>query len=115
MVAWSKGSPSLVVLTRLTMRSTNSSWMCFSTNSRLPAQQHWPWLKNRAKWAPATAASMSASAKTMLGLLPPSSSVTRLRFVSAAARMTSLPTSVLPVKATLSTSMWLAMAAPAAP
>ena len=45
---------------------------------------------------------MSASAKTMLGDLPPSSSDTRLS-VPAASRMMPLPTSVDPVKAILST------------
>ena len=51
--------------------------------------------------APLTALSMSASAKTMLGDLPPSSSVTRFS-VSAAPRMISLPTAVEPVNAILS-------------
>jgi len=52
--------------------------------------------------APRTAASMSASANTMLGDLPPSSSERRLS-VPAASRMICLPTSVEPVKAILST------------
>ena len=55
--------------------------------------------------APSTAASRSASAKTMLGLLPPSSRVTRLS-VSAAFFMMIWPTSVEPVKAILSTPRW---------
>src|SRR5260370_971888 len=57
--------------------------------------------------------SMSAAAKTMLGLLPPSSRATRLRFESAAARMMRWPPSVEPVKATLSASMRGASAGPA--
>jgi len=48
----------------------------------------------------------------MLGLLPPSSSETFFRFPAAACTI-SLPTSVEPVKATLSTSGWAASAAPA--
>ena len=48
----------------------------------------------------------------MLGLLPPSSSVTFFRLPVAACTI-SLPTSVEPVKATLSTSSWAARAAPA--
>ncbi len=48
------------------------------------------------------AASKSASAKTMLGLLPPSSRPTFFT-VSAALRMMCLPTSTEPVKATMST------------
>ena len=48
----------------------------------------------------------------MLGLLPPSSKVSFFRF-PAAAWTISLPTSVEPVNATLSTSSWAARAAPA--
>jgi hypothetical protein len=59
-----------------------------------------------------TACSMSASAKTMLGALPPSSSETFVR-LSAAARAIILPTSVEPVKATLSMPGCEASAAPA--
>ena len=62
--------------------------------------------------APGIATSMSASLKTTLGDLPPSSSETRFRLPSAAWTII-LPTSVEPVKAILSTSMWAARAAPA--
>jgi len=48
----------------------------------------------------------------ILGLLPPSSSVTRFT-VPAASRMIHWPTSVEPVKAILSTSGWRTSAAPA--
>ena len=54
----------------------------------------------------------SASSNTMLGLLPPSSSETFLRFPAAACTI-SFPTSVEPVKAILSTSLCAASAAPA--
>ena len=50
-----------------------------------------------------TACSISASGKITLGDLPPSSSDTRLRLPAEACRI-SLPTSVEPVKATLSMS-----------
>ena len=50
----------------------------------------------------------------MLGALPPSSSETFLRFTEAAAAIF-LPTSVLPVNATLSTPGWSTSAAPASP
>ena len=50
----------------------------------------------------------------MLGALPPSSSETFLRFLDAPAAIF-LPTSVEPVKATLSTSAWSTSAAPASP
>ena len=112
-VSGSNGSPTFVFFTLLEHLLDELVVDLLSTNSRLPAQQHWPWLKNSAKCDPSAAASRSASAKTMFGLLPPSSSVTRLRFVRAAACMISLPTSVLPVNATLSTSMCSAIAAPA--
>src|SRR5438093_1352682 len=52
------------------------------------------------------AASRSASAKTMLGDLPPSSRLTRLRFDCAAAVMTSFPVAPSPGKATLSPAVW---------
>ena len=58
------------------------------------------------------ARSRSASGKTIAGDLPPSSSETRFR-LPAAALTISLPTSVEPVKATLSTSGCSASAAPA--
>src|ERR1700722_8232247 len=49
----------------------------------------------------------------MFGLFPPNSRVTRFRLDFAAASIIRCPTSVEPVNATLSTSMWRAMAAPA--
>ena len=58
-------------------------------------------LKKSASWAPSPAVSRSASGQMMQGDLPPSSKVTGL-ILSAACFMMSLPTSVLPVKATLS-------------
>ena len=48
----------------------------------------------------------------MLGLLPPSSRVSFFRLLAPAAATISLPTSVEPVKATLSTSPCAASAAP---
>ncbi|REH48630.1 hypothetical protein BCF44_105489 [Kutzneria buriramensis] len=51
----------------------------------------------------AAASRSGASAKTMFGDLPPSSSHTRLRLESAEYRRTSRPTSVDPVKVTTST------------
>ena len=54
---------------------------------------------------------MSASAKTMLALLPPSSSVTRFTW-SAQPAMIRLPTSVEPVKQTLRTSGWVTNRSP---
>ena len=64
-------------------------------------QQHCSWLKKIAFATPGIAVSRSASANTTFGDLPPSSSVTRLRF-SAVALTISFPISVEPVNATLS-------------
>src|ERR1700710_1998163 len=61
---------------------------------------------------PLTAASMSASGKTMLGDLPPSSRLTWAR-CDAAPIITDDPTVVDPVKATLSTPRCSASGAPA--
>ncbi|CAM5621197.1 hypothetical protein SCANM63S_09716 [Streptomyces canarius] len=59
-----------------------------------------------------TAASKSASAKTMLGFLPPSSSATFFT-VPAAAAISRRPVCRPPVKETRSTSGWSASGAPA--
>ena len=67
------------------------------------AQQSWPALSKTAYGAVAAAFAMSASANTMLALLPPSSRVTRFTW-SAQPAMIRLPTSVEPVKQTLRTS-----------
>src|SRR5262249_3812784 len=75
------------------------------------ATQQWPWLKKIALAAPSTAPG-SASSNTMFGLLPPSSSETFFKFPAAAATI-SLPTSVEPVNAILSTPLCAASAAPA--
>ena len=63
--------------------------------------------------APTTARSTSASAKMMLGDLPPSSSVTGRRLRPAIAAI-SRPTAALPVKLTLSTPAWLTSTLPTA-
>ena len=61
---------------RSTSPSTNSSWIDSSTTSRAPAEQTWPECRKTAVSAKSRATSRSASAKTMLGFLPPSSSAT---------------------------------------
>jgi hypothetical protein len=92
--------------------ATTRSYTLLCAKSRDPAQQHCPWLKKIALAAPAIAASRSASARMIAGDLPPNSNDTFLRF-PAAAWTISLPTSVEPVNATLSTSGCAASAAPA--
>ena len=64
---------------------------------RLPAQQTCPWLNRMPSWMPSSIMSHLQSGKTMLADLPPNSSVAGMRR-SAAARATSRPTSVEPVK-----------------
>src|SRR5438552_3366470 len=63
---------------------------------------------------PSTAWSSAASSKTTFAALPPSSSVSRLP-VPASSAMIALPTSVEPVKATLSTPGCLTSSAPVRP
>ena len=74
--------------------------------------QAWPLRMKIPIAAPATAASISASSKTMTGDLPPSSSVTFLRLPDAALTI-SLPTCVEPVNATFDTRGCAPSAAPA--
>src|SRR3984893_5444829 len=69
---------------------------------RLAHTQVWPALRYFEAIAPLTAASMSASSKTMNGALPPSSSESFLT-VPAHCCISNLPTSVEPVKVNLRT------------
>ena len=66
------------------------------------------------KQAPSTARSISASSRIILADLPPSSRVTFLT-VAEAILIISRPTSVLPVKAILSTSGWVQRTLPSSP
>jgi len=92
--------------------SINGSWIADSTSTREPAVHTWPAFQNAAPFsAPFSARSKSASRKMMLGDLPPSSRETFFRLL-AADRMISLPVSVPPVKATISTFALRASSAP---
>ena len=82
--------------------STKRSNAGRSTNTRLRAQQSWPALATL-MGALSAAASTSASATTMFGDFPPSSSDTRFRSCEASC-MIRLPTAVEPVKDTLRTA-----------
>ena len=75
--------------------------------------QVWPMLRNFAAIAPCTAASTSASSKTMKGALPPSSSPTFFT-VEAACCISSLPTGVEPVKPMKRTAGCVVMTLPIA-
>ncbi len=110
----SSGSPTRRCFMRALRRAVKRSATPSATRIREPAQQTWPWLNQIASTTPSTAASRSASGKTMNGDLPPSSSVSFLP-EPAVWRRISLPTSVEPVKAILSTSGWPTIAAPVSP
>ncbi len=81
------------------------------TRIRLRAQQSWPELSKTPYGAVAAARSRSQSSNTMLALLPPSSSVTRLTCCAAVA-ITRVPTSVDPVNTILRTSGWVTKRSP---
>ena len=99
-----------MAIRRLSLAS-RSSYTLSCTSSREPAQQTWPWLKKIPLTIPSTAWSRGASSKTMFAALPPSSRVTDVP-LPATARAMDLPTSVDPVKATLSMSGCVTSARP---
>jgi len=100
-LASSSGSPSLSAFTFFPSASRNASKMSRWRNRRDPAVQDWLCrVKRMAAMMPSTTQSSFASANTIEGLLPPSSRETGT-MRSEAARMTSLPTSVEPVKDSL--------------
>src|SRR5919108_126003 len=113
-VSGSSPWPRRMEATRSARRPTSSSATRRSATSRAPAVQICPPLRKVELRAPATAPSRSASARTTLADFPPSSRVKRLRF-PAAARWISRPTSVDPVKESLSTRGCAASAAPVEP
>ncbi|MNO93857.1 hypothetical protein D3C76_854640 [compost metagenome] len=113
-LAGSSGSPGSQSRDLAIRRSTNSSWIERSTNSRELAEQTSPWLKKMPKAAFSAARSRSRqSANTRFGLLPPHSSQTCLRLDCAAYCMKYLPTWVEPVNTSASTSMCRPRALPA--
>src|SRR6266700_8151076 len=77
-------------------RWANSLYAERSTNTRDPHKQICPWLANEERTLPEIAASRSASAKMMLGFLPPSSRETFLNN-GAQASATLRPVTVPPV------------------
>ena len=84
------------------------------TSRRLAQTQVCPVLRYLLAMAPATAASRSASSKTMNGALPPSSSDTFFT-VEAHCSMSCLPISVEPVKVTLRTTGFVVSSRPMGP
>ena len=85
------------------------------TITREPATQPWPEFARIEPAMQVAAFSRSASAKTSCGLLPPSSSVTGLMPLSAAAFMIAVPVRVDPVKEILPIPGWRASASPVTP
>ncbi len=99
----SKPEPILISLAASTIPASTSSYTGRSTKIRLPAEHTSPWLPKMPQALPGMASARSASAKTMLGLFPPSSRVTRFS-ESAQVRMMCWPIALEPVKLILSTS-----------
>jgi hypothetical protein len=108
------GSPSTIAEVRRCSRSRSSSYTWRSTRAREPATHDWPAAPKMPARRPASAASSAASAKTMFGLFPPSSSVTGARRAPALAAMR-FPVDSLPVNATFATPGCSTSAAPASP
>ncbi len=93
--------------------ATKASYAFAWTRTRDPALQVSPLLPKIPQKQAWTACSRSASANTICGLFPPSSSVSFLRFVSPEAATSRRAVRMDPVKLTLSTSGWRAIASPA--
>ncbi len=110
-VASSRGSPCLSDRARSTNRATNSSRTDSSTNSLVPDRHTCPAL-SYCSTALATARSRSASANTMNGDLPPSSSDSGVRLAAAALAMIRA-VGTDPVKEIRRTPGWATSAAPA--
>ena len=77
------GSPRRTSRMNSISMATKRSWIERCTSSREPAWQLCPEAAKMPETTPFTACSRSASAKTMLGDLPPSSSVTVLKCLAA--------------------------------
>ncbi len=99
--------------TRATTFSSTASWMSSRSKRRLVEPRDWPC---QVKFIPRTAAaatvSGSASGKTIIGFLPPNSSVTCFTASSAAARWRARPVSGEPMKAMRRMPGWRTMASP---
>mmetsp|Transcript_6523 Transcript_6523/g.22310 ORF Transcript_6523/g.22310 Transcript_6523/m.22310 type:complete len:271 (+) Transcript_6523:682-1494(+) len=84
-------------------RASNLSLASSATYTRSTEQHTWPQLKREKATASSAALSRSASEKTTIGSLPPSSRTRRLR-EGAQSAMICLPVAEEPVMATMSTS-----------
>src|SRR4051794_16003702 len=84
------------------------------TKKRLVQTQVWPELRYLATMAPSTALSMSASSNTMNGALPPSS-IDTFFTLDAHLVISSLPTSVEPVKVSFLPAQFEQISSPISP
>ena len=107
----SEGSPTFTPSMTVRAISLASSIRELGTSIREGALQLCPLLSIIVVTPAVTLSANASSSSTMLGLLPPSSCVTRLT-VGAALRATSTPARVDPVNDTMSTSGWLDSATP---
>ena len=111
MAIFSAGSPTFTCWAVSRAIAIASSIREFGTSMRDGALQLCPELGIMFTTPARTLSAKPASSRTMLGLLPPSSWVTRFT-VAAAFLATSTPARVDPVNETMSTSGWLASATP---
>ena len=113
-VSGSSGSPTFIDSAFATIASVKRSTSGRSTRIREPQTQIWPVLPKAPRALQKTALSRSASAKTMFGFLPPSSSEIRLTWDAATDR-TRAPVSMPPVTDTMSTPGCSTIASPTTP
>ena len=78
MAAFSSGRPTFRARVFSVTRASRSSYTLSSAITREQALHFWPLYPNAACTMPVAAASMSASAHTTVGSLPPISAITRL-------------------------------------
>ena len=105
------GSPTVTCEAASLALAIASSIRLDGTSMRVGALQDWPEFTIIEVTPRVTLLEKTSSSSTMLGLLPPSSWVTRLT-VAAAFLATSIPARVEPVNETMSTSGWLERATP---
>ena len=111
-VASSSGSPTTIFCIFAATSASNSSATRRSTIRRLDETQHCPVLKLIPKAAASAASSRLASSNTTMGFLPPSSSPSFLKLLSALAWTTERPTRVEPVNDSMSISACSVIACP---
>src|SRR6266511_3836924 len=112
-VSSSQPTPSRSCSAAETRRDASASYAPSWTITRDAAVQRWPEVPNADQRIPSTARSRSASSRTMIAFLPPSSRWMCLRH-SAALRITCTPVSREPVSVITGTSGWRTSRSPTA-